>query len=66
MGLKPGDILDVYYSGKTIEGAEGRLFFIPGLKTGEIKITTVHPDRAEAVLFSGNAIQAGSSVKRQE
>jgi len=63
VGLKPGDILDVYDSGNAIHGVEDDQFFIPGLKTGEIKITVVYPESAEAVIFSGEKIKSGSSVR---
>jgi len=65
-GLEVGQILEVYDSLKIIEGANSRRFFIPGLKTGEIKITAVHPDRAEAVSASGDVIWTGSTVKLKE
>ncbi|MDI6688775.1 MAG: FlgT C-terminal domain-containing protein [Desulfobacterales bacterium] len=62
-GLSRGDMLEVYESGKIIQGKDGRRFFLPGLKTGEIKITEVYPDDAHAVLITGDAIKAGSSVR---
>lgn len=65
-GLKVGQILGVYDSLKIIEGANSQRFFIPGLKTGEVKITAVYPDRAEAVAASDNAIRTGSTVKLQK
>jgi hypothetical protein len=61
-GLLRGDILEVYESGKIIQGKDGQRFFLPGLKTGEIKITDVYPDKARAVLVKGDAIKAGSLV----
>ena len=62
VGIKPGNIFEVYDSNGVFKGAEGQKFFIPGLKTGEIKITAVYPDSAEAVCFSGQNIQPGSSI----
>lgn len=62
-GLEVGQILEVYDSVKTIEGANSRKFFIPGLKTGEIKITAVYPDRADAISVSGKVVWTGSTVK---
>lgn len=62
-GLLHGDMLEVYESGKIIEGKDSLRFFLPGLKTGEIKITDVYPDKAHAVLVTGDAIKAGSSVR---
>jgi len=62
-GLISGDILEVYAGEKIINGKDGQRFFVPGLKTGEIKITTVYPDRAEAVSVSASDIKEGYSVR---
>jgi len=62
VGIKPGDIFEVYDSSGVFKGAKGQKFFIPGLKTGELKITAVYPDSAEAVCFSGQNIQPASSI----
>ena len=62
VGLQPGDILEVYDSGKILHGMEDDQYFIPGPKTGEIKITVVYPESAEAVISSGEEIEPGSSV----
>ena len=61
-GLLRGDILEVYESGKIIQGKDGQRFFLPGLKTGEIKIIAVYPDKAHAVSVAGDTIKAGSLV----
>ena len=66
VGIKPGNIFEVYDSNGVFKGAEERKFFIPGLKTGEIKITAVYPDSAEAVCFSGQNIQPGSSISLKD
>ena len=62
-GLLRGDILDVYERGKIIQGKDGQKFFLPGLKTGEIKITDVYTDKAHAISVAGDAVKAGSSVR---
>jgi len=62
-GLKQGDILEVYDISNVFEGARGQRFFLPGKKTGEVKITAVSSDRAEAVIVSGDEIKPGSSVR---
>ncbi len=62
-GLILGDKLEVYDSGSIFEGKDGRKFFIPGLKIGEIKITALYPDKAEASPVSGKNIKIGSVVK---
>lgn len=66
IGLKIGDLFDVFDSNEIFEGLEGRRFFMPGTKTGEIKITAVHPDTAEAILVSGHDIQSGFCVQPKE
>lgn len=66
VGIVPGDIFDVYDCNGVVKGAEKHRFFIPGLKTGEIKITAVYPDHAEGVLSSGQNIQAGCSISPKD
>ncbi|MBU4420640.1 MAG: hypothetical protein KKH84_06500 [Proteobacteria bacterium] len=65
-GLILGDKLEVYDSGNIFEGKDSQKFFIPGPKIGEIKITALYPDRAEATLISGKSIKVGSTVKIRE
>ncbi|MBN1930883.1 MAG: hypothetical protein JW786_04655 [Desulfobacterales bacterium] len=62
IGLRSGDILEVHNCNKIIEGVNGERFFVPGIKTAEIKITAVYPDKAEAVTVSGGEIHEESSV----
>jgi len=64
--LKIGDLFDVYDSSGIFKGAGGQRFFIPGAKVGKIKITTVYPDSAEAVLLSGHDIRAGFSIRTKD
>lgn len=66
VGITPGDIFEVYDSNGVFQGAEDQKFFIPGLKIGEIKITAVYPDSAEAVCSSGQNIQPGSSISPKD
>jgi hypothetical protein len=66
VGIAPGDIFEVYDCNGVFKGAEEHRFFVPGLKTGEIKITAVYPDRAEGVRFSGQNIQAGCSISPKD
>ena len=62
-GLILGDKLEVYDSGNIFEGRDNQKFFIPGPKIGEIKITALYPDKAEASPVSGKNIKVGSVVK---
>ena len=66
IGLKIGDLFDVFDSSIIFEGLEGHRFFKPGVKTGEIKITAVYPDTAEAILVSGHDIRPGFCVQPKE
>jgi hypothetical protein len=66
VGIAPGDIFEVYNCNGVFTGVEKHRFFVPGLKTGEIKITKVYPDRAEGVRFSGQNIAPGCSIRPKE
>ncbi|MBT8365273.1 MAG: hypothetical protein KJP23_11260, partial [Deltaproteobacteria bacterium] len=66
VGLKIGDLFEVFDSSSIFEGLEGHRFFKPGLKTGEIKITAVYPGTAEAILVSGHDIRSGFCVQPKE
>jgi len=66
IGLKIGDLFDVFDSSIIFEGLEGHRFFKPGVKTGEIKITAVYPDTAEAILVLGHDIRPGFCVQPKE
>jgi len=64
-GLVSGNILEVYER-NIVEGTQGHRFFIPGIKTGEIQLTEVYPDRSEAILISGPFVKEWSSVIPRE
>lgn len=63
-GLVPGDALIVYQSHRVITGVEGR-YYLPGVRIGEIQITSVHANRSEAVRVSGEAGAVGDIVKKR-
>lgn len=62
-GLEPGDILEVYSTDDIYQGAQNQRFFIPGHKTGEIKIIIVDKNVSIAEVVSGENIKIGSSVR---
>ena len=62
-GLRPGMKLAVYDSSKVVKGFGEERFFLPGIKTGEIKITYTHPDKSEAVIINDDGIQVGGAVR---
>lgn len=63
VGLAAGDILEVFGKGKEMEGHGARVYFLSGPKLGEVKITSVGEDRAEAVNLSGHNLKNSWSVK---
>jgi len=66
IGLKLGDILEVYDSSRIIEGVGGQRFFTPGLKIGEIEIVAITETQTQAKLVDGNGITSGSTVRRKD
>jgi hypothetical protein len=66
IGLKIGDILEVFDSSRIIKGIGGQRFFTPGLKIGEIEIVSITENRTEAKMVDGEAIAEGSTVRRKD
>lgn len=66
IGLKLGDILEVYDSSRIIEGIGGQRFITPGLKIGEIEIVDIAENSSAAKLVEGDGIIAGSTVRRKD
>ena len=66
IGLKLGDILEVYDSSRIIEGIGGQRFFTPGLKIGEIEVVEISQTNAAAKLVEGDSIMTGSTVRRKD
>ncbi len=64
-GLDSGDRLGVYPSRRTLESTDGQRFYLPETKAGEISVTSLTPDRAEAVLVSGGGFSEGDLVMRE-
>jgi len=65
VGLKPGNVLEVFDSGQVLEGIDGQRFFSPGLKTAEIEIVAVSEKQAEAVRLPGQEIKKGFIVRKK-
>ena len=65
IGLKVGDVLEVYDSSRIIEGVGGQRFITPGLQIGEIEIVTITAQTSETRLISGKDIIKGSTVRRK-
>jgi hypothetical protein len=66
IGLKVGDVLEVFDSSRIIEGLAGQRFITPGLKIGEIEIVSITENKSEARLIEGEGIIAGSAVRRKD
>lgn len=62
-GLAPGDVLDVFGIGEPIEGHGGWVYLVSGPKIGEIKVTRVQNDQAEAIGISGSGLEKSCCVK---
>jgi len=58
MGVTLGKEFDVFRN-TVIVGVQGQRFLVPGPKTGEVKITGVFDDSAEALIVSGDSIKEG-------
>jgi len=63
VGLVPGAVLEVFATGEIIKGVGGHRFYMPGRKTGEVKLTAVYADSCEAVFNAGSDIIEGYSVR---
>ncbi|MEJ2166908.1 MAG: hypothetical protein P8X90_15370 [Desulfobacterales bacterium] len=66
IGLKAGDVLEVFDSSRIIKGLAGQRFITPGLKIGEIEIVSITENKSEARLIEGEGIIAGSTVRRKD
>jgi len=62
MGVAQGKAFDVF-GNSLIVGMQGQRFLVPGAKTGEVKITGVFDDSAEALIVSGDSIKEGYTVR---
>jgi hypothetical protein len=65
VGLKQGTVLEVFDSGRILEGVNGQRFYSPGYKTAELEIVAVSDHQAEAVKISGRGLKVGSIVRKK-
>jgi len=63
VGLAVGDVLEVFGTGEPIKGQAGQFYLVSGSKIGELRITRVHRNRAEAIGILGSDLQKSSYVK---
>ena len=63
VGLAIGDVLEVFGASEPIEGQGGQFYLVSGLKIGELRITRVYRNRAEAIAVLGSDLQKSSHVR---
>lgn len=63
VGLAIGDVLEVFGTSELIEGQGGKFYLVPGLKIGELRITKVDRNQAEATAILGSGLHNSSYVK---
>jgi hypothetical protein len=62
-GLKVGDKFEVFPQGTIITGLGEERFWLPGPKVAEIKLVTVEPQHAEAIVPSESQIPLNSTIQ---
>jgi lipopolysaccharide export system protein LptA len=62
VGVAQGNVFEVF-GNSLIVGMQGHRFLVPGPKTGEVKITGIFGDSAEALIVSGDSIKEGYTVR---
>jgi hypothetical protein len=65
VGLKQGNVLEVFDSGRILEGVDGQRFYRPGYKTAELEIVAISDNQAEAVKINGRGLKVGSVVRKK-
>ena len=63
VGLARGDVLEVFGMGEPIKGQGDQVYLVSGPKLGEIKVTNVQRDLAEAVGLFGHDLKNSCCVK---
>jgi hypothetical protein len=63
VGLAIGDVLEVFGTSEAIEGQGGQSYLVSGLKIGELRITKVNKNRAEATAMLGSDLEKSSHVR---
>jgi len=63
VGLAVGDVLEVMGASEAIKGQGGQFYLVSGFKIGELRITRVHRNQAEAIGILGSDLQKSSCVK---
>ena len=66
VGLAKGDVLEVFGTSEPIKGQAGQFYLVSGPKIGELRITKVYTNRAEAIRVNGKELQKSSHVKLKQ
>jgi len=66
VGLAVGDVLEVFGLGEPMKGQEGHIYLVPGPRIGEIKITKVKKDQAEAASILGYDLEQSSFIQLKQ
>lgn len=66
VGLAKGDVLEVFGAGEPIKGQAGQFYLVSGPKIGELKVTKLYANRAEAIRVNGKELQKSSHVKLKQ
>lgn len=63
IGVKPGNIFEVFSEGDKLESASGRALSLMGAKMGEIRVNEVGESRSLAVKLNDSHLEAGQLVR---
>jgi hypothetical protein len=63
VGLVAGDVLEVFGLGEPMKGQDSHIYLVSGPKIGEIRVTQVKGDRAEAAGVLGYDLEQSSFVR---
>ncbi len=66
VGLAEGDVLEVFGMSEPIRGHAGQSYLVSGPKIGELKVTKVHRNRAEATGDLESDLEKSSHVKLKQ
>ena len=62
VGIKAGDVFNLFENEEIITGAAGQHFYKPGKNCGQIEVVNVYPEYAEAAIIKNDGIKVGNTV----
>jgi hypothetical protein len=66
VGLVSGDVLEVFALGEPVKAQDGHIYLVSGPKIGEVRVTQVKGDRAQAVGVLGYDLEQSSFVRLKQ